>query len=71
MQTGNHLQIIKEITLFGDHTLSLYKPIGPFFVATDGVKILSADGFDGQYLFATLERYKNQSHKGIKDTLQY
>lgn len=48
----------KEITLFGDHTLSLYKPIGPFFVATDGVKILSADGFDGQYLFATLERYK-------------
>ncbi|KSU01047.1 restriction endonuclease subunit S [Lactococcus lactis] len=50
-----------DVTLFGDHTVSLYKPIKPFFVATDGVKILSADGFDGQYLFSTLERYKPES----------
>ena len=26
----------KDITLFGDHTVSLYKPKSPFFVATDG-----------------------------------
>ena len=48
----------KDITLFGDHTVSLYKPKSPFFVATDGVKILSADNFDGDYLYTTLERYK-------------
>ncbi len=48
----------KDITLFGDHTVSLYKPQRPFFVATDGVKILSADNFEGDYLFTTLERYK-------------
>lgn len=50
-----------DVTLFGDHTVSLYKPTKPFFVATDGVKILSGDGFDGQYLFSTLERYKPDS----------
>ena len=50
-----------DIILFGDHTVSLYKPTKPFFIATDGVKILSADGFDGQYLFATLERYNPES----------
>ena len=50
-----------DIILFGDHTVSLYKPTKPFFIATDGIKILSADGFDGQYLFATLERYKPES----------
>lgn len=48
----------KDITLFGDHTVSLYKPQSPFFVATDGVKILSADNFEGNYLYTTLERYK-------------
>ena len=48
----------KDVTLFGDHTVSLYKPKSPFFVATDGVKILSADNFEGNYLYTTLERYK-------------
>ena len=48
----------KDVTLFGDHTVSLYKPKSPFFVATDGVKILSADNFKGNYLYTTLERYK-------------
>lgn len=48
----------KDVTLFGDHTVSLYKPKSPFFVATDGVKILSADNFEGNYLHTTLERYK-------------
>ena len=48
----------KDITLFGDHTVSLYNPQRPFFIATDGVKILSADDFEGDYLYTTLERYK-------------
>lgn len=51
----------KDVTLFGDHTVSLYKPKRPFFVATDGVKILSADNFEGDYLYTTLERYKPES----------
>ncbi|AIG28416.1 restriction endonuclease subunit S [Brevibacillus laterosporus] len=50
-----------DVVLFGDHTLSLYKPREPFFVATDGVKILSADGLEGNFLFTLLERYKPES----------
>ena len=55
---GEPFKNFKDVTLFGDHTVSLYKPTEPFFVATDGVKILSSDDFDGMYLFSTLERYK-------------
>ncbi|MFK4881385.1 restriction endonuclease subunit S [Lactococcus petauri] len=55
---GESFKEYADVTLFGDHTVSLYKPVKPFFLATDGVKILSADGFGGQYLFSTLERYK-------------
>lgn len=51
----------KDITLFGDHTVSLYNPQSPFFIATDGVKILSADNFEGDYLYTTIERYKPAS----------
>ena len=55
---GKPFKDFHRVTLFGDHTVSLYNPLQPFFVATDGVKILSADGFDGDYLFVTLECYK-------------
>jgi type I restriction enzyme, S subunit len=58
---GEPFENFEGVTLFGDHTVSLYKPTEPFFVATDGVKILSGDGFDGMYLFSTLERYKPES----------
>lgn len=51
----------EDVTLFGDHTVSLYKPNRPFFVATDGMKILSADNLKGDYLYTTLERYKPES----------
>ncbi|WIL38503.1 restriction endonuclease subunit S [Kurthia sp. YJT4] len=55
---GEPFEDFDDVSLFGDHTVSLYKPKEPFFVATDGVKIIGADNFDGKYLFATLERYK-------------
>ncbi|WP_083513252.1 restriction endonuclease subunit S [Globicatella sanguinis] len=58
---GEPFEKFEDVTLFGDHTVSLYKPTEPFFVATDGVKILSGDGFDGKYLFSLLERYKPES----------
>ncbi len=37
------------------------KPQKPFFVATDGVKILGTTlNFDGDYFYSVLERYKPQ-----------
>lgn len=48
-----------SVVLFGDHTLSLYKPKMPFFVATDGVRIISGTKeIDGDFLYYLLERYK-------------
>jgi type I restriction enzyme S subunit len=55
---GEPFRDYESVTLFGDHTVSLYKPENPFFVATDGLKILSAKQLNGTYLFTTLERYK-------------
>jgi len=54
-----------NIILFGDHTTSLYKPTKPFFIATDGVKILSADEMESNFLFAVLQRY-NPGSQGYK-----
>ena len=52
----------KDVVIFGDHTLSLYKPQHPFFVATDGVRIVKGQqDTDGYYLPSLLERYKPQS----------
>lgn len=50
-----------NVVLFGDHTLSLFKPITPFLVATDGVKILSSDNLEGNFLYAFLQKYKPES----------
>lgn len=55
---GNPFYNYQDIVIFGDHTVSLYKPEKPFFVATDGVKILSSDGLKGSFLFSLLQRYK-------------
>ena len=45
--------------IFGDHTLSLYKPKTPFFVATDGVRILQGiNEMNGNYLLSLLETNK-------------
>jgi type I restriction enzyme S subunit len=52
----------KDTVIFGDHTLSLYKTKRPFFVATDGVRIIKGKThIDGFYLMSLLERYKPQS----------
>ena len=52
----------KDVVIFGDHTLSLYKPQRPFFVATDGVRIVKGQlDTDGYYLLSLLDRYKPQS----------
>ena len=51
--------------LFGDHTLSLFKPNTPFLIATDGVKIFQAKEIDSNYLFHELltKRPTSQGYK--------
>ena len=59
---GSPCNDYKGTVIFGDHTLSLYKPNSPFFVATDGVRIVKGNqNIEGFYLIATLEKYKPQS----------
>ena len=55
----------KDVIIFGDHTLSLYKSLKPFFVATDGVRIINGIDLDSYYLFYLLEKYKpkNEGYK--------
>lgn len=55
---GSPCMDFQDVVIFGDHTMSLYKPRKPFFVATDGVRILKGSReMDGEYLLALLERY--------------
>ena len=59
---GTPCRDYKDVVIFGDHTLSLYKPQHPFFVATDGVRIVKGKQVaDGYYLLKILEKYKPQS----------
>ena len=52
----------ENITIFGDHTLSLFKPNKPFFVASDGVKLLSPIvKIEGLFYYYLLEKYKPKS----------
>lgn len=51
-----------DLVIFGDHTLSLFKPESPFFVATDGVRILKGKAnMNRNYLYALLQKYKPES----------
>ena len=53
---GEPCEDFRNTVIFGDHTLSLYKPKQPFFVATDGVRILQGtNDMDGYYLLSLLE----------------
>ena len=54
-----------DIVLFGDHTLSIYKPKSPFLIASDGVKAYYMDKVNGNYLSYLLEKNlpKNEGYK--------
>ena len=59
---GEPFRDYKNVVLFGDHTVSLYKPESPFFLATDGIKTLgSKTKFEGNFLYSLLEKYKPES----------
>jgi len=51
---GSPFELFQKVVLFGDHTLSLYKPSKPFFVATDGVKILGTKNLSQDFFYTIL-----------------
>lgn len=61
LSNGTPFENYMDVILFGDHTVSIYKPRTPFLVATDGIKILSADGIERNLLIPLLERYRPKS----------
>lgn len=59
---GKPFEDYENVSLFGDHTLSLYKPKSPFFIASDGIKILSPSiSINGLFYYYLLMRYKPHS----------
>ena len=59
---GDPFENFKDVTLFGDHTLSLFKPQEKFFVASGGIKILSPSlKMNGMFYYYLLEKYRPQS----------
>ena len=55
----------KSVILFGDHTLSLYRPKAPFLLATDGIKILQSTILKRDYLYYLTQNYIPKS-RGYK-----
>lgn len=55
----------KSVILFGDHTLSLYRPKASFLLATDGIKILQSTILKRDYLYYLTQNYipKSQGYK--------
>ena len=62
----------EDIVLFGDHTLSLYKPNSPFLIATDGVKAFYSKGVSGIFLYYLLAKNlpKNEGYKRYSTMLK-
>lgn len=60
------------MVLFGDHTLSIYKPKSPFLVASDGVKAYFLQNVDGNYFAYLLERNlpTNEGYKRYSSILK-
>ncbi|MDD2435490.1 MAG: hypothetical protein PHO63_04470 [Bacilli bacterium] len=62
----------EDIVLFGDHTLSLYKPNAAFLIASDGVKAFYATNMNGNYLYNLLENNlpNNEGYKRYSNILK-
>lgn len=57
----NFYKNYKEVVLFGDHTLSLYKPRRSFLLSTDGIKILKSTTLDSSFMYVLLQKYLPES----------
>lgn len=62
----------QPIVLFGNHTLSIYKPKNPFLVASDGVKAYFLQNVEGNYFAYLLERNlpANEGYKRYSSILK-
>ena len=62
----------KPVVLFGDHTLSIYKPKSPFLVASDGVKPYFLENVEGDYFAYLLEKNlpTNEGYKRYSSILK-
>ena len=62
----------QPIVLFGDHTLSIYKPKSPFLVASDGVKAYCLQNVEGNYFAYLLEKNlpANEGYKRYSSILK-
>lgn len=54
-----------NVILFGDHTLSLFKPYEPFLLSTDGIKIIFIENIDREYFYYLVQHVmpKSQGYK--------
>lgn len=54
-----------DVILFGDHTLSLFKPYEPFLLSTDGIKIIFIENIDREYFYYLVQHVmpKSQGYK--------
>ena len=65
-------QKFEPIVLFGDHTLSIYKPKSPFLVASDGVKAYFLDNVNGNFFYHLLSVNlpRNEGYKRYSSILK-
>ena len=68
----NPFENYKDIVLFGDHTLSIYKPKSPFLVASDGIKPYYAPNVGGLFLSYLLSNNlpNNEGYKRYSSILK-
>lgn len=66
---GEPILDYEDKIIFGDHTTSVYKPITPFFAATDGIRIFSIKGLPPFFTYSLFERYKPKSIGYARHTL--
>ncbi|MFV8471737.1 restriction endonuclease subunit S [Mycoplasma sp. B6188] len=60
---GSPFMNYKNVMIFGDHTLSIYKSNSPFFLASDGVRILqSRNNVPLEFLYRIVEKHLPMSH---------
>lgn len=66
---GDPIKEYHNIVVFGDHTVSVFKPKTPFFAATDGIRIFNIEQFPQPFSFALFEKYKPKQLGYTRHTL--
>ncbi|MCV3754370.1 hypothetical protein OF365_03200, partial [Ureaplasma zalophigenitalium] len=56
--SSNFINYSEKTILFGDHTFSIIRPKTNYFIANDGVKILSVKDVNSEFMFYLIKRLK-------------